>query len=364
MPNYRSHKGLVGGLLIVGIGVILLLDQEGIVSAGHVFAVFWPVFFMLLGLEDLVAGYSPKKKAWGAVLFAGGGLFLMDNLGYLHIRLALLWPVVLILLGLWLLIWSEGHPWHHGRVFGPGGPFGHHEPLGPDGPLGPHGPLGPSGPMGPNGPIGRMFGRHPDEPATQNEPAPSSPGEQAQPNAAGSAAPPDPYPGAAGFAGGQGPQNWHEWRRWQKWEARRQRRAWKRQWTGQYWEDPRARASSGGGFDVNQSQFSYSAVLSHVDRNITSKNFKSGTVSAFFGGFEIDLSHAEIEGDEAVILADAFFGGGEIRIPETWHVVIEGSALFGAFMDETRQRPPEGSTPGKRLIIRGTALFGGISIQN
>jgi predicted membrane protein len=105
-------------------------------------------------------------------------------------------------------------------------------------------------------------------------------------------------------------------------------------------------------------------VLSHVERNITANNFKSGTVSAFFGGFDIDLSRADIEGNEAVILADAFFGGGEIRIPETWHVVIEGSAFCGAFMDETRQRPPEGSTPAKRLIIRGTALFGGITIQN
>jgi hypothetical protein len=43
---------------------------------------------------------------------------------------------------------------------------------------------------------------------------------------------------------------------------------------------------------------------------------------------------------------------------------MEASALFGAFMDETRQRPPEGSTPAKRLVIRGTAVFGGVTIQN
>jgi hypothetical protein len=45
-------------------------------------------------------------------------------------------------------------------------------------------------------------------------------------------------------------------------------------------------------------------------------------------------------------------------------LVIEGHALFGAFMDETRQRPPEGATPAKRLVIRGTAVFGGVSIEN
>ncbi len=63
-----------------------------------------------------------------------------------------------------------------------------------------------------------------------------------------------------------------------------------------------------------------------MERNITAKNFKSGSLSAIFGGFEIDLTRAEIEGDEAVIYAEAFFGGGEIRIPETWQVVIEASA--------------------------------------
>jgi hypothetical protein len=117
-------------------------------------------------------------------------------------------------------------------------------------------------------------------------------------------------------------------------------------------------------FDSNESQFNFSVICSHVERHITSKNFKSGTLSAILGGFEIDLSQADIEGDQAVIYADAIFGGGEIRIPETWYVVIEGSALFGAFMDETRQRPPEGSTPAKKLIIRGTAVFGGVSIEN
>jgi hypothetical protein len=365
MPNYRTHRGLVGGLLIVAIGVILLLDQQGIVSAGHVFAVFWPAFFMLLGLEDLIAGYSPKKQAWGGLLFVGGSLFLLRNLGYLHIRFALLGPIILIAVGLWMLIWSNAGPWHDNV-------FGHRGPFGPHGPFGPNGPFGPRGPFGPHGPVGKVFGSQCPGPTAQVPP----PAGQAPSGAPGPATappvPPNPNPASAGFAGTGSdyePRDWHEWRQQQKWEQRRQkleqrrqRHAWKQQWTGQYW-DSQARASSAA-YDSNDSQFSYSAVLSHVERNITAKNFKSGTVSAFFGGFDIDLSRADIEGDEAVILADAFFGGGEIRIPETWHVVIEGSALFGAFMDETRQRPPEGSASAKRLIIRGTALFGGITIQN
>jgi hypothetical protein len=190
-----------------------------------------------------------------------------------------------------------------------------------------------------------------------------------------------PFPYGAQVTGA--PPNfssWHDWRVWQKQQARevkRQMRAWKHGWNPQAdWQQqswPGQDANSGPNYGANagapapngnnDSQFNYSVIFSHVERYVTSKNFKSGTLSAIFGGFEIDLSRADIEGDEAVIYADAFFGGGEIRIPETWHVVIEGNALFGAFMDETRQLPPT-TTPAKKLIIRGTAVFGGVSIEN
>ena len=308
MPRYRSHRGLVGGLVILSIGVILLLDQEGIVSAGHVFAVFWPALFLFLGLEDMIAGSSPKKQVWGALLFIGGSLFLLHNLGYIHVRFALLGPIVLIALGIWMLVWANASPCWHNGPFGRRGPFGHH------GPFGPHGPLGPNGPLGPHGPIGRIFGSR--EPNPQAPPA-QNPGqtgaESTNPATPDAGTSQGPYSNVSGFAGGPEPQNWHEWHRQQKWERRQQRRAWKQQWTGQHWAGQQPNSS--GGYDSNESQFSYSAVLSHVERNITAKNFKSGTVSAFFGGFDIDLSRADIEGDEAVILADAFFGGGEIRIP-------------------------------------------------
>jgi hypothetical protein len=429
MSNIRSHKGLMGGVLILAIGVVLLLDQQHIVSAVHVFRIFWPAFFMLLGLEDLVGGYTPQKRSWGGIVLVGGSLLLLNNLGYIHFRFSLIAPVFLIALGIWMLIWSQSHGWPHGGVFGPFGPFGPHGPFGARGPLGPKGPLGPNGPFGPNGPIGRAFrgGRPPSAAATAAaptgaaQPAPASPdapqtppastGEPAATQggaAAGQANDPNPihpnpsnrYPNnpygdygtsqgfGQDFAGGPPPpQNLHDLHRWQKEQRRewkRSMRAWKRGWdpnTYNKWQpqqnwaagqtDPNAAGNTPSGaantpspYDTSDSQFNYSVIFSHVHRNVTSKNFKSGVLSAILGGFEIDLSHADIEGEEAVIYADAIFGGGEIRIPDTWHVVIEGNALFGAFMDETRQRPPEGSAPQKRLIIRGTAVFGGVSIEN
>lgn len=431
MPNFRSHKGLVGGLLIVAVGVILLLDQEGIVSASHVFSVFWPAFFMLLGAEDLAAGPNKPKQVWGGFIFFGGIAFLLRNLGILHIKFAILGPMILIAFGIWLLVaqryapamWPRGpfQPWiRRGpggpfRGFGHGGPanphgvFGPQRPFGPAGPAGPNGPVGPTGPLGGGGPFSNApsaqqasanpDGTAPQEPSTGQPQAPGTQGtvrlDEYNPSAVEQQI---PYAGASGFSGGAAPQDWREWRDWQK----QQRREWKRQvrnwkhnwkrgwdarenwqdqnqqnwtqqnWGGQNWSGQQpltgnpssSYAGAPGPNDSDDPQFHFSVILSHVERHITSRNFKSGTLSAILGGFEIDLSHADIEGDEAVIYADAIFGGGEIRIPDTWHVIIEGNALFGSFMDETRQRPPAAGVPAKRLIIRGTAVFGGVSIEN
>ena len=51
-----------------------------------------------------------------------------------------------------------------------------------------------------------------------------------------------------------------------------------------------------------------------------------------FGGFELDLRQADIEGAEAVIEVNALFGGGEIKVPETWHVVVSGMGIFGGYL--------------------------------
>src|SRR5437763_208739 len=65
------------------------------------------------------------------------------------------------------------------------------------------------------------------------------------------------------------------------------------------------------------------------DRYVDSKNFKGGSLFAVFGGYKIDLTHAEMEGDRAVINASAVFGGGQIRVPENWQVSAQGAGSCG-----------------------------------
>jgi predicted membrane protein len=119
--------------------------------------------------------------------------------------------------------------------------------------------------------------------------------------------------------------------------------------------------SSGGPNTINEF-----AMFGGVERRVGVRNFAGGSVSAVFGGVELDFRSADIEGEEAVVLVEAVFGGIEAVVPDNWMVIYEGQSIFGGYSDETR--PPLPDVPGaparKRLILRGRALFGGISIKN
>lgn len=109
--------------------------------------------------------------------------------------------------------------------------------------------------------------------------------------------------------------------------------------------------------------FEHSIAFMAFKRRITTQHFRYAKLSAVFGGFHLDFTMAEMEGNQAVILIDAVFGGGEIRVPPSWRVTIDAHAFGGAFMDETYARP-DATAPAKTLIIRGSTVFGGVVIKN
>jgi Domain of unknown function (DUF5668)/Cell wall-active antibiotics response 4TMS YvqF len=119
-------------------------------------------------------------------------------------------------------------------------------------------------------------------------------------------------------------------------------------------------AVSGG---VAQGTLSESALFSGGKRRVVTPDFRGGQMSAIFGGFEIDLRKAGMEGDSAILALDAIFGGMDIRVPENWDVILEITAVFGGCDDKTMH--PDPSLPGvKRLILRGAVIFGGIDVKN
>jgi predicted membrane protein len=111
--------------------------------------------------------------------------------------------------------------------------------------------------------------------------------------------------------------------------------------------------------DDSNSYLKAVAVLGGFRRKISSQDFKGGELTAIMGGLEIDLRDASING-EAVIDIFAMMGGVEMRVPEDWLVIIQGFPFMGGYDDKTR--PPKEAT--KRLIIKGTAVMGGVEIKN
>lgn len=102
-----TRSQLVFGLTFVGLGALLLLDQVGVVVAGSAISGWWPAIVVLAGIAQLVT--RPRNLLGGGFLVLVGAALLLRTLELVD-TLALLWPIALIAIGLWLLI----RPLHRG----------------------------------------------------------------------------------------------------------------------------------------------------------------------------------------------------------------------------------------------------------
>lgn len=240
-PRRHCRHGLFVPLLLIGLGVVFLLDQYHIFPAHYVFDNFWPVVFIAFGLDALVLQRARRHVAIGAIAVAVGGALLLRNFGFWDFDVSRLWPLILVAVGISMLF--------RGPRLRP-----------------------------------RRF---------------------------------DHTVGAA-------------------------------------WVNP-----PGEGTDSHLDGIS---VLGGIQRRVTARDFTGGSILACFGGFQVDLTQADIAGDTAVLEVSALFGGGEVRVPPSWEIDIQGHALLGGYTDETHQMASGGKP--KRLVVRGTAVFGGVVIKN
>lgn len=103
-------------------------------------------------------------------------------------------------------------------------------------------------------------------------------------------------------------------------------------------------------------------VFSASKQHIYSKNFRGGDIVAIFGGCDLNLSQADMEGTVILDLI-AIFGGVKIIVPPGWVVKSEITAVFGG-VDDKRSVLPATDGLVKILRIKGVALFGGVDIRN
>jgi len=103
----EGRHGLWGafvlGVGILALGVILILDNFGLVDASAL-APFWPLLLVVWGVSHLVQPASSRKIAWGLSWIAVGAIILLNNLGVIAVGIQVLWPVVLVIIGANLLL--------------------------------------------------------------------------------------------------------------------------------------------------------------------------------------------------------------------------------------------------------------------
>ncbi|NOT50729.1 MAG: hypothetical protein HOP10_05585 [Chitinophagaceae bacterium] len=115
-------------------------------------------------------------------------------------------------------------------------------------------------------------------------------------------------------------------------------------------------------FDSKEDFIQATSVFGGTKKNVLSKNFRGGNLVSIFGGTEVDLTRADFNGT-AIIDLTTIFGGTKLVVPSHWEVKSEAAVIFGGVEDKrTMTASPEGAP--KRLVLKGTILFGGIDIKS
>jgi predicted membrane protein len=112
--------------------------------------------------------------------------------------------------------------------------------------------------------------------------------------------------------------------------------------------------------NVDNDYVDISVTLGGGEYRFTNKQLKGGSVSAIMGGCEMDFRHADMEKEEMVLDVSAIMGEVEIRVPSHWEVVMQGSPVLGSVEDKTTKP----GNAAKKLIIKGSAVMGGVKVTN
>lgn len=108
--------------------------------------------------------------------------------------------------------------------------------------------------------------------------------------------------------------------------------------------------------DAESDELALVAILDGVELESRAKAFRGGSMLAWFGGIEADLSGAELA-DGAQLTVHALFGGIDVTTPPGWRVESDTKAFAGG-IDARGSDDPEAPV----LRLDGMAVFGGIDV--
>jgi hypothetical protein len=107
----------------MSVGLGLVAREFGLLPA-HVRVIdFWPLVVVFIGVSVLVRRGGIMGALFGLAFIGTGAVVLAGNLGFLTSSVTRLWPLLLVLLGLWTVF--KGRPGPDWRGPGPRPPFRH-----------------------------------------------------------------------------------------------------------------------------------------------------------------------------------------------------------------------------------------------
>ena len=102
--GHGEGSRVVVGAIILLLGVLFLLENLGFLPVVRLWA-FWPVILIAAGIARLIEARAWQSQIGGAVMAGIGAVFLAINIGLLPpVIWRLLWPALLILVGVFLLV--------------------------------------------------------------------------------------------------------------------------------------------------------------------------------------------------------------------------------------------------------------------
>src|SRR5262249_42247302 len=110
--------------------------------------------------------------------------------------------------------------------------------------------------------------------------------------------------------------------------------------------------------EEDSEEVSLVAILDGRELKSRAKEFRGGTMFAWFGGIDVDLTEAELA-QGARIRANTLFGGVAIKIPPGWRVQSKAKALMGGV--DAKGAPAE-DYESPILTVEGMAVLGGIAV--
>jgi len=97
----RRASRLVGGVLLLLVGALFVLQNLGYVRAGRL-ADFWPLLLVWVGLARMLG--HRREVASGLVIFLLGIYFQLGRLDVFWVPMRLFWPLLLIAIGFGLIL--------------------------------------------------------------------------------------------------------------------------------------------------------------------------------------------------------------------------------------------------------------------